>query len=98
VPAPPPGPSPEEITKAEDEADNLNVRANTVTQSVETLRKQQQASGYNLRGDIASSEERMQMYLAKGNSALKAQDLKSAQKYFDLADTEITKLEKFLGH
>lgn len=98
VPAPPPGPSPEEIAKVEDEADKLNVRADTVTQSVETLRKQQQAAGYNLRGDIASSEERMQMYLAKGNNALKAQDLKNAQKYFDLADGELTKLEKFLGH
>ncbi|HUN62169.1 MAG TPA: serine/threonine-protein kinase [Candidatus Sulfotelmatobacter sp.] len=98
VPAPPPGPSPEEIAKAEDEADNLNVRANTVTQSVETLRRQQQAAGYNLRGDISSSEERMQIYLAKGNTALKAQDLKNAQKYFDLADAELAKLEKFLGH
>ncbi|HTZ47013.1 MAG TPA: serine/threonine-protein kinase [Verrucomicrobiae bacterium] len=98
VPEPPPGPSPEEIAKAEDEADKLNVRADTVTTSVETLRKQQQAAGYNLRGDISSSEERMQMYLAKGNNALKAQDLKNAQKYFDLADAELTKLEKFLGH
>ena len=97
-PAPPPGPSPEEIAKVEDAADNLNVRADTVMQSVETLRKQQQAAGYNLRGDIASSEERMQMYLAKGNNALKAQDLKNAQKYFDLAEAELTKLEKFLGH
>jgi len=74
------------------------VRANTVTQSVETLRRQQQAAGYNLRGDISSSEERMQIYLAKGNTALKAQDLKNAQKYFDLADAELAKLEKFLGH
>jgi hypothetical protein len=98
APEPPPGPSPEEIAKVEDEADRLNVRGDTVTQSVETLRKQQQAAGYNLRGDIASSEERMQMYLTKGNNALKAQDLKNAQKYFDLAEAELTKLEKFLGH
>ncbi len=98
VPQPPPGPSPEEIAKMEDEADKLNVRATTVTQSVETLRHQQQAAGYDLRADIASSEERMKVYLDKGNSALKAQDLKNAQKYFDLADTELAKIEKFLGH
>jgi hypothetical protein len=95
---PPPGPSPEEIAKAEDEADKLNVRAETATQSVETLRKQQQAAGYNLRADIASSEQRMQLYMSKGNSALKAQDLKNAQKYFDMAEAEVTKIEKFLGH
>jgi serine/threonine-protein kinase len=98
TPAPPPGPTPEEIAKIEDEADKLNVRAATATQSVETLRKQQMATGYNLRADIASAEERMQLYMAKGNSALKAQDLQNAQKYFDLADTELGKLEKFLGH
>jgi len=98
VPAPPPGPSPEEIAKAEDEADKLNIRAVTVQNSVETLRKQQQAAGYNLRADISSSQDRMQAYLAKGNAALKAQDLKNAQKYFDLAEGELGKLEKFLGH
>ncbi|MGB9468053.1 MAG: protein kinase [Candidatus Acidiferrum sp.] len=98
VPEPPPGPSPEEIAKAEDEADKLNVRAETATQSVETLRKQQMASGYNLRADIASSEERMQLYMSKGNSALKAQDLQNAQKYFDMAEKELSKIEKFLGH
>jgi serine/threonine protein kinase len=94
----PPGPSQEEIEKAEDEADKLNIRANSVSHSIDTLRQQQTASGYNLRADIASSQERMQMYLAKGNAALKAQDLKGAQKYFDLADAECGKLEKFLGH
>ena len=82
----------------EDEADKLSVRAATVTQSVETLRQQQQAAGYNLRADIASSEERMKLYLDKGNNALQAQDLKNAQKYFDMAETELGKLEKFLGH
>jgi hypothetical protein len=98
VPAPPPGPSPEEIAKAEDEADKLNIRAVTVQNSIETLRKQQQAAGYNLRADISASQDRMQAYLAKGNAALKAQDLKNAQKYFDLAEGELGKLEKFLGH
>ena len=98
APVPPPGPSPEEIAKAEDEADKLNIRAATVQNSIETLRHQQQASGYNLRADISASQDRMQTYLAKGNAALKAQDLKAAQKYFDLAEGELGKLEKFLGH
>jgi hypothetical protein len=31
----------------------------------------------------------MQTYLAKGNAALKAPDLKTAQKYFDLAEIEL---------
>jgi hypothetical protein len=98
APPVPAGPSPEEITKMEDEADRLGIRAATASRSVETLRQQQQAAGYNLRGDIASAAERMQMYMAKGDAALKARDTASAQRYYDLADAEISKVEKFLGH
>jgi hypothetical protein len=97
-PAVPTGPSAEDIAKAEDEADKLNIRAGTASQSVETLRKQQVAAGYNLRADIASSNERMQLYMSKGNAALQAQDLQNAKKYFAMADAELAKLEKFLGH
>jgi len=98
APPVPAGPSPEEIAKMEDEADKLNIRAATASRSVDTLRQQQQAAGYNLRGDIASAAERMQMYIAKGDTALKAKDMANAQKYYDLADAEISKVEKFLGH
>lgn len=98
APATPPGPSPEELAKLEDEADKLNVRAAAASQSVDTLRKQQVAAGYNLRADVASAQERMQVYLAKGDAALKAHDVVNAQKYFDLADKELDKIEKFLGH
>ena len=98
APAPPPGPSPEEIAKVEDDADKLNIRAAAASRSVDTLRQQQEKDGYNLRGDIAAAQERMQNYLTKGNNALNVHDLKNAQKYFDLADAELTKLEKFLGH
>lgn len=98
APPVPAGPSPEEIAKMEDEADRLNVRAATASHSVDTLRQQQQAAGYNLRADIASAADRMQMYLAKGDAALKVKDMANAQKYFDLADAEISKVEKFLGH
>jgi len=98
APPVPAGPSRAEVAKMEDEADQLSVRAATVSRSVETLRQQQQADGYNLRADIASAQDRMQVYLAKGNAALKSRDMANAQKYFDLADAEISKIEKFLGH
>jgi eukaryotic-like serine/threonine-protein kinase len=97
TPPVPAGPSPEEIQKMDDLADQLNARAAAASQSVDALRHQQEAEGYGLRGDIAGAQQRMQMDLAKGDSALKAKDLVNAQKYFDMADAEITKLEKFLG-
>ena len=99
-PAPPPvpvGPSPEEIAKMDDLADQLSARAVAVSQSLDTLRRQQEASGYGLRGDMAAAQQRMQMDLAKGDAALKAKDLVNAQKYYDMAEAEIAKLEKFMG-
>lgn len=98
TPAAPAGPSAEELAKMEDDADKLNIRAATVSHSLDTLRQQQNAAGYSLRSDMASAQERMQAYLAKGNAALAAKDIVNAQKYFDLADREVSKLEKFLGH
>jgi serine/threonine protein kinase len=98
TPAAPAGPSAEELAKMEDDADKLNIRAATVSHSLDTLRQQQNVAGYSLRSDMASAQERMQAYLAKGNAALAAKDIVNAQKYFDLADREVTKLEKFLGH
>src|SRR6516162_11550726 len=95
APPVPAGPSKEEIAKMEDDADKLNIRASTVSQSLDTLRQQQNAAGYSLRADIASAQERMQAYLAKGNAALAAKDLTIAQKYFNLADGEINQMEKF---
>ena len=100
-PAPPPGPpqpSTEELARLADEGDKLNVRGSTASQSLDTLRKQQMAAGYNLRADMASAQERMKMYIAKGDASLKSNDTANAEKYYDLAEQEISKLEKFLGH
>ena len=91
------GPPPEEVAKLQNQADQLNIRATTVQTSVESLRQQQHAAGFNLRTDISSSQERMRMYLAKGNAALKGADLKTAQTNFDFAEAELGKLENFLG-
>src|SRR5580704_3167145 len=98
TPAIPAGPSPEELAKLEDEGDQLSARASAASTSVETLRRQQMAAGYNLRADIAGATERMQLYVSKGNAALQAHDTANARKYFDMADTEISKVERFLGH
>jgi hypothetical protein len=40
----------------------------------------------------------MQAYAAKAQSALQAQDIKNTRKYLELMETELGKIEKFLGH
>ena len=98
APPGPPQPSPEELARVAEEGDKLNVRASSASQSLGTLRQQQMAAGYNLRADMNSAEDRMKMYIAKGDAALKSNDIANAQKYYDLAEQEISKVEKFLGH
>jgi hypothetical protein len=40
----------------------------------------------------------MQTYAGKARSALHAQDIENTKKYLELMETELGKIEKFLGH
>jgi eukaryotic-like serine/threonine-protein kinase len=96
-PAPPPGPSPEEIRHERDRFADLDARANTVTDAVQQLRHQQQAQGYDMRGDVVGELNRMHTDLREANDALHDHDLDTARDYMDKANEELRKLEQFLG-
>ncbi|HEY2823436.1 MAG TPA: protein kinase [Candidatus Acidoferrum sp.] len=98
VPPANPGPSAEEVQRITDDGEKLGVRADTVNEGLNTLKQQQAASGLGLRADMVSAQQRMSLLLNKANNALQHGDTANAQKYFDQADAEISKLEKFLGH
>jgi serine/threonine protein kinase len=85
------------LEEVEHQADQLSSRASAVSQSIELLRRQQNAQGYGMRGDIVSSEQRMQTDLSKAQSALGQQNATTAKKYLDMAEVEVERLEKFLG-
>jgi serine/threonine protein kinase len=97
-PSPPAGPSPQEIRQAHDRIMNLDARARSADAGVQQIRSQQQASGYDIRGDILASMNRMHNLMAQANSALARKDLEAANDYMERADHEIATLEKFLGH
>jgi eukaryotic-like serine/threonine-protein kinase len=98
VPPSNPGPSAEEVQRLTDDGEKLGVRADTVNEGLNTLKQQQAASGLGLRADMVGAQQRMALLLNKANNALQHGDTANAQKYFDQADVEISKLEKFLGH
>jgi hypothetical protein len=85
------------LQEMEHDMDLLSSRADAVDASLEGLRQNQAAQGLGLRGDIAGSQQRMRTYMTKAQSALRDQDADQAKKYLDLAETEVAKLEKFLG-
>jgi len=77
--------------------DDLDSRAAAVSQSLDGLQRQQAAAGYGLRGDIVSAQQRMNTDLSKAQSAMQKQDTKNAKKYLDMAEAELSTIEKFLG-
>ena len=75
----------------------LDTRANSIKGSIHTLQQQQAASGLNMRGDIVTTQQRMELYLNEAESAGKSGDPVAMKKYLGSAEREIEKLEKFLG-
>jgi hypothetical protein len=55
------------------------------------------AQGVGLRGDIVAAEDRMFTDISKGQAALQSQDTARAKTFFDQAETELSKIERFLG-
>jgi serine/threonine protein kinase len=90
----------EEAAQAEENEhryDDIDSRSSAVSQSLDNLQKQQAASGYGLRGDIVSAQQRMKTDISKAQFAMQRQDTKNAKKYLDMAEAELQTLEKFLG-
>lgn len=96
-PQPPAGPSPQEIDQARERFTQLDARASAVSGSIENLKRQQEADGYGLRGDISAAYTRMNSYMRQANSDLNTGNIDAAQKDMEKADKEISTLESFLG-
>ncbi len=87
----------EQLSEIRDQFNLLGVRIGTVKSSLENLRRQQAASGLGLRGDMADAAQRMDLYFAETEKALNRSDAQAAKRNLDLAEREVSKLEKFLG-
>jgi hypothetical protein len=94
----PPRPDPAQIAELDHEMDQITSREAAASASLDSLQRAQSAQGLQLRGDIVAAQQRMQTYAAKAQSALQAQDIEKTKKYLELMETELGKIEKFLGH
>jgi serine/threonine-protein kinase len=94
----PPGPSPDEIRHARDRYTDLDARADSVGGQIDQMRRQQQAQGYDLRGDMVGALNRMNNDLHEADRSIHDRDLEAARDYMDKANEELRKLEGFLGH
>ncbi len=86
-----------QLDQVEHRIDQLTGRAGAVNGSLNNLQRQQAASGYGLRGDMASAQSRMNLNLQKAQSAIQAEDLDRARRYASQTEQDLDTLEKFLG-
>jgi hypothetical protein len=77
--------------------DDIDSRSAAVSQSLDNIQRQQAAAGYGLRGDIVAAQQHMRTDIAKAQSAMQKHDTQGAKKYLDMAEAELTTIEKFLG-
>jgi hypothetical protein len=88
----------EQLEKLREQGSLLGIRVGTVKSSLDGLRAAQARSGLGLRADMAASAQRMDYLLNEADAALQRGDAAAAQRNLDLAEKEVAKLEKFLGH
>ena len=72
-------------------------RAAAVRSSLETLQRQQAASGLGLRGDMVAAKESMEYLLDEAKASIRAKDADGTKRNLDLAEKQVEKLERFLG-
>jgi len=88
----------EPIEELETDVDQTASRASAANASIDTMRRQLSSQGLNLRGDIASAQELMKTNLDRAQQALQNHDTKNARRYLNMAQANMEKIEKFLGH
>ncbi len=87
----------ERLNEVREQLNLLSIRMDTVKGSLNTLRQQQAASGLGLRADMTNAAQRMEYLYSQSEKALNRRDPDEAKKSLDLAEREVSKLERFLG-
>ena len=88
----------EPIEEIEQDVDQSSSRAAAANETLDNMRSNLSSQGLGLRADIASSQELMKVNLEKARQALQNNDAKSARRYLNVAQSQMEKIEKFLGH
>jgi serine/threonine protein kinase len=92
-----PKPGNAEASELHDRMNLMGARISAVRTSLDNLRRAQAQSGVGLRSDMAAAEERLLYQMSEADKSLATNDAASARKRLDAAETDLGKLENFLG-
>jgi molecular chaperone GrpE (heat shock protein) len=91
----------EEAAKLFDEQENrfvhMSARAAAMKTSYETLKNQQAASGYSPDSTLTKALSTVDQFLGRAEAALSVHDGATAKKYMDMAEPQVTILERRFG-
>lgn len=85
------------LREARDHLMALGSRANSARATLTRMKEQQARQGLGMRGDITTSEQRMETFLDDAQDAIKTGDVDGAKKALSNAEREIDRLDGFLG-
>jgi eukaryotic-like serine/threonine-protein kinase len=91
------GASAAELEEASDRLTQVSARASAAKESIDQIRRQQEADGLGMRSDIVASLSRMTSFLQAADRAVAEHDAAAANKNLDRVEKELTTLEGFLG-
>jgi phosphoglycerate-specific signal transduction histidine kinase len=86
-----------DVLNAREHFAKLQVRANSVHDSLANLKRTMQAQGLGLNAKFTQPEGLMDTYLRSAENALNQSDLAAAKEYGDKAERQIEVLEKLLN-
>jgi eukaryotic-like serine/threonine-protein kinase len=92
-----PKPDNAEVSELHDRMNLMGARISAVRSSLDNLRRAQAQSGLGLRSDMAAAEERLLYQMSEADRSLATNDVASARKRLEAAETDLGKLENFLG-
>jgi serine/threonine-protein kinase len=100
--APPPHPqadagNAEALAKAREQLVMMAARANAAMKTMDNMERAQARSGFGMRNDMKVTRNLMESFLDQAEAALHANDAVTAQRNLDKAETQLDKLETWLG-
>ena len=95
---PPPSASAAELDQLQERYVQLDARSQAALKSVDRLRRQQEASGLGMRGDMEAADARLRSYMSASNQDVNGGRIAKGNQDLDKAEAELNTLEKFLGH
>lgn len=95
-----PGPSPaqsKELERLREEYNEMSVRAASVKGGMRSLESQMARSGLGMRGDMKTTESRMDYLMQEAMSSIQSGNAAAAKKSLDSAELSLETLERFLN-